>query len=199
MPSPVYNDPRGGFDQLAKRFQEGRDFEIVARRSVSGTLIMAIHGGRIEPGTETIARLVAAEDHGLYIFKGSLPEGNAALHLASTHFDEPRALDLVSAALNVLSIHDCRGGAEFVVAGGRDREGRRRLVAALEAAGVTTRTDSHQQIQGRHPDNICNRCPGEMGIQLEISAALRRRLVDPDGPPGVGLQDFCHLIRKAIQ
>lgn len=191
--------PLDSFDQLSARFSEGLDFEIVIHPGSSDILVMAVHGGRIEPGTEEVARRVAGGDHGLYLFRGMRPSGNAALHLASTRFDEPRALALVAAARNVLSIHGCRGGAEFVVAGGRDREGCRGLAAALRAAGFTTRTEVHQQIHGRHPDNICNRCPGEKGIQLEISAALRRRLVAPDGSPGGGLQAFCRLIRKAIQ
>jgi phage replication-related protein YjqB (UPF0714/DUF867 family) len=190
----------GGFHGLAARFGEGRDFEVVVRQGTGAAVILAVHGGRIEPGTAEIARGVAGADHGLYLFKGIRPRDNAALHLASTRFDDPRALALVAGAPRVVSIHGCRGEAEFLVIGGRDWEMCARLRAALPAAGFAVKPQAPAPIRGRHRDNICNRGLGGRGIQLEISAGLRRRLLgdlkDPE-PTGL-LTDFCHLIREAL-
>ncbi|MDJ0782434.1 MAG: poly-gamma-glutamate hydrolase family protein [Desulfosarcinaceae bacterium] len=193
----------GDFRRLAARFEEGRDFEILVRRGVSNALVLAIHGGRIEPGTAEMARLVAGERHTLYLFKGIRSEGNRALHITSTRFDEPRAMALVTGADRVLSLHGCRGSDPFLVVGGRDRAGRRRLQTLLASGGYPILSETSDPLRGRHPDNICNRGARAMGIQVEVSAGLRRRLLVPGkigiGKPRAALTDLCARIRKAIQ
>jgi phage replication-related protein YjqB (UPF0714/DUF867 family) len=55
--------------------------------------IIAPHGGGIEPGSSTIARAIAGEDINMYLFEGiKVAKGNAIVHIASHHFDEPRCL-----------------------------------------------------------------------------------------------------------
>ena len=194
----------GGFHGLAVRFREGRDFEVVARRGAGGTVILAVHGGRIEPGTAEIASAVAGSDHGLYLFRGIRPRDNAALHLASTRFDDPRALALVAEARKVISIHGCRGEGDFLVIGGRDGVRRALLKSAMLAAGIHVNPQAPARILGRHRHNICNRGRDGRGVQLEISAGLRRRLLgDLSGAPATKppalLAGFCHTIREAIR
>jgi phage replication-related protein YjqB (UPF0714/DUF867 family) len=187
---------------LTTCFREGREFEVVTRQGPGDTVILAIHGGRIEPGTTEIAQGVAGADHGLYLFKGIRPRDNGALHLTSSRFDDPRALALVAGAQQVVSIHGCRGDDPFVVVGGRDREGRGRLTRALARAGFDL-VQAHARIRGCHRDNICNRGPGGQGVQLEISAGLRKRLLgdlsSPTAKPTALLTGFCHTIREALQ
>ena len=193
--------PVGGFRHLAAQFKEGDDFEIVTRQGSSGTLVLAIHGGGIEPGTAEIAARVAGRKHALYLFKGIRPQGNAALHLTSTRFDEPRALALVAAASTILSIHGCRGKASFAMVGGRDEGARERLKGALAGAGIRVEAAARGAMAGQHPTNICNRgCP-KKGIQLELSRGLRDRLLGPmddDGSTDIELERFCTTIREAI-
>jgi phage replication-related protein YjqB (UPF0714/DUF867 family) len=193
---------RSGFHDLATRFREGSEFEVVTRQGASDAVILAIHGGRIEPGTTEIAEGVAGADHGLYLFKGRRPRANGALHLTSTRFDDPRALTLLAGARRVVSIHGCRGKDPFAVVGGRDREGSWRLTAALTAAGFDL-LPAPARVRGCHRHNICNRGLGGRGIQLEISAGLRERLLgdlsfSPAEPTAL-LTGFCHTIREALQ
>jgi phage replication-related protein YjqB (UPF0714/DUF867 family) len=180
---------------LAARFKEGRDFEVITRQGTGDAVILAIHGGRIEPGTAEIASGVAGADHGLYLFKGICPRDNAALHVSSTRFDDPRALALVAGARRVVSIHGCRGEGDFLVIGGRDGEGRSHLMTALPEAGFGIDSQAPPHIRGRHRDNICNRGLGGRGVQVEISLGLRKRIL---GEPRGMLADFCHIIREAL-
>jgi phage replication-related protein YjqB (UPF0714/DUF867 family) len=201
--------PKGNFQHLAAQFKEGCDFEIVTRRGNSDTLILAIHGGGIEPGTADIATRVAGEDHALYLFQGIRTKGNAALHLTSTRFDEPRALALAAAAQRILSIHGCRGKAAFALVGGRDREATGRLREALQAENFTIEAAEDGGMGGKHPTNICNRGLCKMGLQLELSAGLRYQLLGPLRANGFvtesaelerscAVKTFCDAIRKAI-
>ena len=48
----------------------GSDYRIEARHVTNSALVMAPHGGRIEPGTSEIARSVAQDDKSLYLFEG---------------------------------------------------------------------------------------------------------------------------------
>lgn len=196
--TPTYH-----FRHLAAQFKAGRDYEIVTRPGKSDTLVLAIHGGGIEPGTADIATLVAAEDHALYLFKGCRSKGNLALHLTSSRFDEPRALALVSDAQKILAIHGCRGNAAFAVLGGLDKAGIDHLRKALQDVGFSVRLPRQGALAGRHPTNICNRGSLKMGIQLELSAGLRDRLLgrlrsNGPVPASAELARFCDTIREAI-
>ena len=193
-----------GYRELAACYTEGRDFQVVVREGRIDTVILAIHGGRIESGTAEIASLLAGTDCGLYLFKGIRPEGNAALHLPSTRFDDPRVLALVAGARTVVSVHGCRGESEFLLIGGRDQDRRARLSAALPAAGIPVEVQAPDHMRGLHKDNICNLGLTGKGLQLEISAGLRRRLVgSQEGPllpePPALLADFSRIIREAIR
>ncbi len=65
------------------------------RSGSSGILVMAPHGGGIEPGTGDIADGVAGQHHSFYCFKGIKKQGNRALHITSNRFDEPLAMAMV--------------------------------------------------------------------------------------------------------
>jgi phage replication-related protein YjqB (UPF0714/DUF867 family) len=164
------------FSELSRSETPGEDYTILYRETRSGFAIMAPHGGGIEPGTIDIAEAVAADDHSFYAFKGLKKTGNQALHITSNRFDEPTALRVARNASVVISVHGCRDGAEIVYVGGRHVGLKEKMVRALKAAGFEAVISEVPGLRGTSPDNICNRCAGGQGVQLEISRGLREKL-----------------------
>ena len=57
------------FTQLAANESAGVDYQI-RTRPAGTTLVLAPHGGGIEPGTSELAEAIAASDHSFYILRG---------------------------------------------------------------------------------------------------------------------------------
>jgi phage replication-related protein YjqB (UPF0714/DUF867 family) len=150
------------------------DYHIIQRIGDSGITVMSIHGGGIEPGTTEIADAVAGKMHSFYSFSGSKTRGNRRLHITSTRFDEPVGLCMVRKSDTVLTIHGCRDAESVVYIGGRNMDLGEKLRCALIKAGFTAR--SAARLPGMHPQNMCNQCRSGSGVQLEISAGLRREM-----------------------
>jgi phage replication-related protein YjqB (UPF0714/DUF867 family) len=164
------------YDELAQRYAEGVDYAVhVARGQASGVAILAPHGGRIEGRTSEIARLIAGEDHALYLFEGLRPTADNfdCLHLASSQFDEPRALDLIATCHTVITVHGYAASGPDVLLGGLHEPLKRSVARALGQSGFSCLTDGHRY-PGSHPANICNRGRSGAGLQLELSEGLRR-------------------------
>lgn len=113
MPSRLAKDFES-FVDLAAAYEAGQDYRIVAvPRPMSSTAIVAPHGGGIEAFTSDIARGIAGDDYGLYVFEGLLRAGNfAALHLSSERFDEPECLRMLGECDRVVSVHGCGAPGE---------------------------------------------------------------------------------------
>ncbi|WP_041284772.1 poly-gamma-glutamate hydrolase family protein [Desulfoscipio gibsoniae] len=170
------SDRYGSFRELQTYEKEDRDYRIKVRNGKYPVLIMAPHGGKIEPYTADIAEWIAEDDFDLYIFEGIKTNNSRDLHITSHHFDEPLALAAAARADIVLTIHGLRNGTEeFIMVGGLDVELGNRLIVAFIEAGFTIR-ESTAQYRGRRQTNICNRGRRGKGIQLEITFALRKRL-----------------------
>lgn len=169
-------DPYRHFGQLQQHEQDGRDYVILHRSGSSGILVMAPHGGGIEPGTGDIADGVAGQHHAFYCFKGIKKQGNRALHITSNRFDEPLALQMVAAANWILTIHGCRDDEPVVWVGGRDRPQGDRIINDLQAAGIPAQRCDRPGLRGLHPQNVCNRGRSSAGVQLEISFGLRNMM-----------------------
>jgi phage replication-related protein YjqB (UPF0714/DUF867 family) len=189
------------FAALQKRFSEGDDFTIRMRGGASGILIMAPHGGKIEPGTDTIADAVAGKIHAFYAFCGVRRQGNRTLHITSHRFNEPRAIAAVCRASTVVTIHGCRDRTAVVYLGGRHRRMRQQLGSTLTMAGFAVRENPN--LPGLHPANVCNRGQSGMGVQLELSSGLRKHLSAGGHPSGrsisnAALADFVEATRTAI-
>ena len=137
---------------------------------------MAPHGGGIEPGTTDLADAIASRDHAYYSFSGRKAAGNREMHIPSHLFDEPKALTIAAGAWLVVAIHGCTGRKEAIYIGGLAAPAKAIIAAALESAGFTVaeRTD----LPGASAQNICNRCRTGMGVQLEITAALREKMFE---------------------
>ena len=162
------------FADLAAAYDEGADYLItrVPRRG-SAVGIVAPHGGRIEAHTSEIATAIAGADFSLYVLEGTRLSGAyAALHLTSHYFDEPGCLELLATCDDVVAIHGCKVAGEVVLVGGLANELAAELGAAMTKAGLECHLDGHE-FPGTHPNNICNRGRRGVGVQLELSAALR--------------------------
>ena len=164
------------YSQLRKCEQEGADYQIRFHERSSGILIVAPHGGCIEPGTTEIAHAVAGKEHSIYCFEGLKDRDNNILHITSTHFDEPIALKLAGKAWSILALHGCRDDKPIIYLGGKDGILLEEIRNTLEETGIPV--GHNPRFPGRHPDNICNLNFRGEGVQMEISLALRRLMFD---------------------
>jgi phage replication-related protein YjqB (UPF0714/DUF867 family) len=169
------------FAALAAQETAGTHYRIRAIRRDSPVLIMAPHGGFIEPGTHLVAGYLAGERHSYYAFETLEPRASGqGMHIASRRFDEPQALALVAGADIVLTVHGRKDKDDPWAAwvGGRHDPLRDAIAAALGKAGLAAKAvgDGHP-LSGRDVDNICNRGRAGAGVQLELPARLRQALV----------------------
>jgi len=187
--------PYGSFEELKSRELEGKDYQIRFHLRDERVLIMAPHGGKIEPTTTMIAEAIAGENYSCYTFEGLKEEGNGVLHIESHLFDEPQALQAVQKADVVITVHGQLNHQEgFIMVGGLHVDLRSEIRRRLEAGGFQTRTPT-EGLQGIDPENICNRGRLKGGIQLEVSRKERDALrKDRDR-----LQKFSNAVRDAIQ
>lgn len=173
---PVRSDGYRGFDDLAGQYVEGVDYAVeVIPRLRSPVAVVAPHGGRIEGRTSEIARLIAGDDHRLYLFEGLRAGGDNfdCLHLASHRFDEPRALDLIAGCDTVIAVHGYAASGPDVLLGGRDERLKLNVARSLQAAGLSFLTEGHRY-PGIDTRNICNRGRSGAGVQMELSSGFRR-------------------------
>lgn len=165
------------FAELCRHEIEGRDYRICVRVAEAGDVaIIAPHGGKIEYLTTELARSIAAGDHSFYAFEGTKWIDNRALHITSSSFDEPRALQLVAGRSRVLTLHGMGGHESSVQIGGRDEYLRERVNGSLCTAGFDSQVVASGGYGGVHPRNICNRGRSGAGVQIEIRYGLRRLL-----------------------
>jgi phage replication-related protein YjqB (UPF0714/DUF867 family) len=169
-------DAYRSFEELSKAEKEDVDFRVLTvRRKGSGTVIVAPHGGAIEPGTSEVAIEVAGADLSLALFEGIKPEGgNRGLHLTSTNFDEPRCIQLVLGADTIVAIHGEASAESFVFLGGRNDKLGAQLTAVLKRRGYAVEIHGNTDLHGLSEKNICNRGRSRAGVQLELSRGLRR-------------------------
>lgn len=197
-------DRYSSFDQLKTFEQEGLDFRVRWRIGSSGIAILSIHGGEIEPGTSLIADAIAGSDHTYYALEGLKSSGNRALHITSTQFDEPIAIDIVCRSAIIISIHGCAEPEQLIYVGGRDLELRRRIRQKLKEAGFMALEAARSRFVGTDLANICNLCGRGMGVQLEISRGLRSLMLPgthcrETGIPNELLVKFADAVREAIE
>jgi phage replication-related protein YjqB (UPF0714/DUF867 family) len=190
----IVADTYGNFRELAGAEKEGEAWTREYLDRGSRILVMAPHGGWIEPFTSELAEAVAGHDLSFYTFRAVKRGANQRLHLTSHRFDDPLALTAVGRALRVLAIHgEANREAAFVMVGGGWEEFAEALRSSLSEAGFTTRRP-RKGLAGRHPKNICNKGRLGPGVQLEISEALRRELRQDPGR----MEHFVEVVRRGI-
>ena len=163
------------FAELSASEREGDSFQRTVEKRRSGIAIIAPHGGGIEPGTSEIAYAVAGSQFSYYAFEGLKPRGNEILHITSTLFDEPKCLHLVQDSEIVIAVHGCDGEEQIIHIGGLHVELKTRLIQSLAQDGFEARL-AEVSLSGNQIQNICNRGQSNQGVQLEISAGLRRAM-----------------------
>ena len=186
------------YSELKENEVEGKDYCIHFREAKSGILVMAPHAGDIEPATGELADAVAGDEHSFYAFWGMKEKNNARLHISSTCFDEPVAVDLAQRSSLVLTIHGSREERKVVYVGGRDQKVKDSVKKSLQRSEIPVGESS--RLLGLKPENICNRNRSGKGVQLEISAGLRKDFYEGDSDPALnkGHRNFVRLV-KAIR
>lgn len=136
---PTNNKEYKNFKELESNEVENEDYTINLEESDSNILLMAIHGGGIEPGTtELIWSIVAENNYSYYSFNGIKQTGNQSMHITSTNFDEPQALELVKNSLITLSFHGYdEPKKKHTYIGGLDKKLAEEITLKLKDAGFS--------------------------------------------------------------
>ncbi|WP_089269328.1 poly-gamma-glutamate hydrolase family protein [Puniceibacterium sediminis] len=191
MPKDKYSS----FKELYVVEKDGTDYQKRAVKRASDCLIMAPHGGRIEPGTSELSIAVASEDHSLYLFEGIRKRPHSDLHVTSHKYDDEKAIEIVREHAVVVAFHGRkdRDDPTTVHVGGLDADTRDAIIKELQLEGFHAAVGC-DELAGEHKDNICNRGSRSLGVQLEIPKFLRDALLSkPDL-----LDQFSRAVRKAI-
>jgi phage replication-related protein YjqB (UPF0714/DUF867 family) len=163
------------FQFLKEHYRFGIDYQITGVYRGGTILILAPHGGGIEPGTSELARAIAGDELSFYLFEGILPAKNNALHITSHHFDEPQCLKILVNFENALVIHGCRRKESVIYVGGGDNELKKRLYSHLRKKYPIILATTWRYA-GQQKMNICNRTKSMRGVQLEFSTGIRKEL-----------------------
>lgn len=182
------------FEELRANALPDIDFRIRCTDRQSIVVLIAPHGGTVEPGTAQIAEKIAGTDLSFYAFEALKPGEHGDFHIMSHRFDEPRAVALVGRSLSAVAIHGRKDdGTDTVWLGGRATALRDAIGASLRNAGFGA--ENNKRLPGVHETNICNRTLSGEGVQLELPRSLRRQLM----AQGDVLKPFCDAIRNAIR
>ena len=192
------------FEDLAKAEVEGQDYQVRLRNVEGGrAVIIAPHGGGIEPGTSEIADAIADNDFSFYAFEGLKARANGPLHVTSTRFDEPRCLEIIQASALAVAIHGEETLEPIVYAGGRHGDLMKRISSALTQRHFRVECHKNPLLQGIDKMNICNRARCGAGVQLELSRGLRASFFESLSRSGrkaktAGFNEFVTAVREAI-
>ncbi len=172
------SDKYSSFSTLAEIEVDNRDYCVRLQERSGTVVVVAPHGGGIEPGTSEIAEAIAGDDLSFCAFEGLKPRGNRDLHITSTRFDEPQCTGLVTTSPWAIAVHGEDSKKDVVYLGGLYLEMCGRVRDALSARRFTVKTHSNPGLQGLAPANICNRGKRGRGVQLELSEGFRLSLFE---------------------
>jgi phage replication-related protein YjqB (UPF0714/DUF867 family) len=183
-------EPRNYREVLDRGYVPGRDLRIAfGDGNIARCLLVAPHGGGIEPGTSEILRAIAElGGWAWYEFAGFLRKGNKrGLRITSTHFDEPTLLTLLPQTNFVVTFHGAHEiGDQVTYVGGNWEAGRAIIAETMNAAtaahGIHALDAAHApgHLHGAELTNLTNRGKLAQGIQLEFSRTARNLLFPPD-------------------
>lgn len=185
-------EPRSYAEILRSGLVLGRDFRVAfGDTKIDLCLLIAPHGGGIEPGSSEIMRAVAElGGWAWYEFAGFLRQGNkAALHITSIDFDEPTLRSMLPQAGFIVAFHGASESRETIVyVGGKWRLGRQTVTESINATygehgiravdAIDSGVPAH--LRGVDDSNITNLGKRAEGVQLEFSRGARNLLFPPD-------------------
>lgn len=181
------------FEELAAHERLGLDYCIRALDRGSETVVLAPHGGWIEPKTSAIAEAIARQDLSLYVFEALRKAPHGHFHITSHRFDEPKAIELIGKSRIALAIHGRRNeGNDAVWIGGRAINLRDAVGQSLRTAGFEA--ELNDRLAGIDKANICNRTRSGEGVQLELSRRLRDELIADSEL----LRSFSDAVRNSV-
>lgn len=209
-------EPRNYAEILKHGHVPGRDFRIAFGDSkIELCLLIAPHGGGIEPGSSEIMRaVVEAGGWAWYEFAGFLRKGNKeALHMSSTDFDEATLKSMLPQAGFVVAFHGASESGEPVVyVGGKWKLGRQTVIESINAGfrehgirAVDAIDKAPAHLRGLEDSNLTNLGKRGEGVQLEFSRGARNLLFPPDssrearGRRSVRLRPFAASLHAAIK
>ena len=199
----LYSDPSNvEGTTYAKRWKRHEWSQMVEKQATDAPetqkIVMAIHGGGIEPGTSEIALAVAGyhpdtlvtsiDDLGLHdfwLFEGLLPSGNGKLHVTASHYDDPIATELVQNARRCISLHGCsdtQANGKIQI-GGLDLELGDIVLEELTIAGIPAEITTNEKLGGDLPNNIANKTKILGCVQLEMGTSYRSSLFGTNTQP----------------
>lgn len=163
------------YAELAAAKVEGQDYQVSYEDNGSDMLLFSPHAGAIEIGSSELIHAISQDrpEWNWYLFEGLQSSNNSELHITSTNFDEPRALNMMSKASRSVTIHGKAGDLPDTAIGGLDAPLRNTLWKKLEERGFAV-VRASGGIAGLEPDNIVNRNLRGHGVQLELSTAQRK-------------------------
>jgi phage replication-related protein YjqB (UPF0714/DUF867 family) len=186
------------FAALAAQEIEGVHYRIRIAARRSPIAVFAPHGGLIEPGTSEATLAIAEEIFSFYCFESlTLRAKGDGLHITSTRFDEPQALQLVQDCDVAIGVHGRKNGEDeaSIWVGGLHEPLRDAIGAALMENGFRAKSvGAGHPLAGRDPGNICNRGRRGAGVQLELPRALRITFASEPGRRNA----FAAAVRKAL-
>jgi len=186
-------DRFASFHDMAAQMQQGEDFRLRYDDRGTSVVIIAPHGGTIEPATSQIAQAIAGSDLSFYAFEALKDAPHGDFHITSHRFDEPTALSLVGRATSAVAVHGRKDdGTDTVWLGGRATVLQASIGVSLRAAGFSAAPN--ETLPGLHQSNICNRTLSGAGVQLELPRSLRRRLLAKQD----AMTRFCDAVRHAV-
>jgi phage replication-related protein YjqB (UPF0714/DUF867 family) len=189
-----------GVDYARRHRRHERFDDTLARTDETPkTVILAPHGGGIEPGTSELCLAVAGYHpanlpevppagvtYDYWMFEGVREDDNRELHVTSTGCDDDMAVSLCAGSLNAIALHgfrpeppDFSEDDQVVLVGGAATDTRRNplrdfLLDGLRDAHFDARNPvGHGELDGNATCNIVNRTLLGMGAQLELSTPLR--------------------------
>lgn len=115
------------------------------------------------------------------------------MHLTSTHFDEPTAIQMTAQKHKVVSIHGAAGTDPIVYVGGTNQNLKNNISSKLSAAGFRVEVPP-SNLDGNDQDNICNKGRNLEGLQLELTTALRNELISDS----TQMTKFADAVRAGI-
>ncbi|MCY7943884.1 poly-gamma-glutamate hydrolase family protein [Bacillus inaquosorum] len=168
-------DKYGNFEEL-KANESPLSYNILTTDVDRRVVILAPHGGGIEGGTSELAKELS-KSYSTYLFEGLRIPGASELHITSTNFDEPRALDLLNKHDLTISIHGYASSEKHTLVGGTDRVKAAKITSLLTDSGFSAELlPEGSRLAGTNEQNIANKNSTGMSIQLEISTEQRREM-----------------------